>query len=74
MKKMAETKSFEQSLEQLEEIVKALESGDIDLDLAIKKYQKGMELSKHCHTLLKDAEEVIVKMMKDDKLVDLESE
>lgn len=71
---MEKTKTFEQSLEELEEIVKALESGEIDLDLAVKKYQKGMELSKRCHTLLKDAEEVIVKMMKDEELVDLESE
>ena len=29
-----------------------------------------MKLSKYCHDLLKDAEGVIVKMMKDDKLVD----
>ncbi|MGS0972902.1 MAG: exodeoxyribonuclease VII small subunit [Candidatus Izemoplasmataceae bacterium] len=71
---MEKTKTFEQSLAELEEIVKALESGDIDLDMAVKKYQKGMELSKRCHTLLKDAEEVIVKMMKDEELVDLESE
>jgi exodeoxyribonuclease VII small subunit len=71
---MEEAKTFEQSLEELEAIVKALESGDIDLDQAVKKYQKGMELSKHCHTLLKDAEDVIVKMMKDEELVDLESE
>lgn len=74
MSKMEEAKTFEQSLEELEAIVKALESGDIDLDQAVKKYQKGMELSKHCHMLLKDAEDVIVKMMKDEELVDLESE
>ena len=37
---------------------------------AVKKYNEGMKLSKHCHDLLKEAEGVIVKMMKDDKEVD----
>ncbi len=66
---MAE-KSFEQALEELETLVKELENGEIELSNAVKKYNKGMELSKHCHDLLKDAEGVIVKMMKDDELVD----
>ena len=43
---------------------------EIELSDAVKKYNEGMQLSKHCHDLLKDAENVIVKMMKDDKLVD----
>lgn len=66
---MAE-KTFEQALEELETLVKELENGDIELNDAVKKYNDGMKLSKHCHDLLKDAESVIVKMMKDDKLVD----
>jgi len=66
---MAE-KTFEQALNELESLVKDLESGDIELDVAVKKYNEGMKLSKHCHDLLKDAEGVIVKMMKEDKEVD----
>jgi len=65
-------KSFEQALEELESLVKELENGDIELNVAVKKYNDGMKLSKHCHDLLKSAESVIVKMMKDDKLVDFE--
>lgn len=68
---MAE-KTFEQALEELELLVKELENGDIELNVAVKKYNEGMKLSKHCHDLLKSAESVIVKMMKDDKLVDFE--
>ncbi|MBN2605161.1 MAG: exodeoxyribonuclease VII small subunit [Bacilli bacterium] len=68
---MAE-KTFEQALEELETLVKELENGDIELNVAVKKYNEGMKLSKYCHDLLKSAESVIVKMMKDDKLVDFE--
>jgi exodeoxyribonuclease VII small subunit len=64
---MAE-KTFEQALSELETLVKELENGEIELNDAVKKYNKGMELSKHCHDLLVSAEGVIVKMMKDDKL------
>ncbi|MCK5388815.1 MAG: exodeoxyribonuclease VII small subunit [Candidatus Izimaplasma sp.] len=66
---MAE-KTFEEALEQLETLVKELENGDIELNDAVKKYNDGMKLSKYCHDLLKNAEGVIVKMMKDDELVD----
>ena len=67
---MSAEKSFEKSLEELESLVKELENGDIELNDAVKKYNEGMQLSKYCHDLLKDAESVIVKMMKDDELVD----
>ena len=66
---MAE-KTFEQALTELEELVRELENGEIELNDAVKKYNEGMKLSKYCHDLLKDAENVIVKMMKDDELVD----
>ncbi|QMS85686.1 exodeoxyribonuclease VII small subunit [Candidatus Xianfuyuplasma coldseepsis] len=63
-------KSFEQALVELEQLVKELENGDIELNEAVKKYNEGMKLSAHCHELLQEAEEVIVKLMKDDKLED----
>jgi exodeoxyribonuclease VII small subunit len=62
--------TFEQALEHLEGLVRELENGEIELNDAVTKYNEGMKLSKYCHDLLKDAEGVIVKMMKDDKLVD----
>jgi exodeoxyribonuclease VII small subunit len=63
-------KTFEEALNELETLVKELENGDIELNEAVKKYNEGMKLSKHCHDLLKNAENVIVKMMKEDELVD----
>jgi exodeoxyribonuclease VII small subunit len=59
--------TFEQALEQLEGLVRELENGEIELNDAVTKYNEGMKLSKYCHDLLKDAEGVIVKMMKDDR-------
>ncbi len=63
---MSEPKNFEGKLEQLETIVKELESGDLPLEKAIKRYEEGVRLSKECQKMLSDAENVLVKMMKDD--------
>jgi exodeoxyribonuclease VII small subunit len=56
-------KSFEQSLKQLEQIVRELESGDLSLELAIKKFEEGMELSKFCTQKLEETERRITLLM-----------
>lgn len=67
--------SFEESLEQLESIVKKLEVGDVPLDDAISEFTKAMELSKICDEKLKSAEEAITKLVKEnDDVVDFEVE
>ena len=67
---------FNQAMEQLEEIVRQLEQGDVPLEEALTLYQKGMELSKVCHDKLQHAEKQLVTMMKDGKevSVDIETE
>ncbi|MDN7226812.1 exodeoxyribonuclease VII small subunit [Planococcus sp. N064] len=67
---------FNQAMEQLEEIVRQLEQGDVPLEEALTLYQKGMELSKVCHDKLQSAEKQLVTMMKDGKevSVDIETE
>lgn len=65
---MAENKiMFNDAMQQLEEIVRQLEQGDVPLEEALTLYQKGMELSKVCHDKLQNAEEQLVTMMKDGK-------
>ncbi|MDE4083669.1 exodeoxyribonuclease VII small subunit [Planococcus maritimus] len=72
---MAENKMmFNDAMEQLEEIVRLLEQGDVPLEEALTLYQKGMELSKLCHDKLKNAETQLVTMMKDGKEVPAEIE
>ncbi|MBQ3307078.1 MAG: exodeoxyribonuclease VII small subunit [Bacilli bacterium] len=64
-KKEEKELSFEESLEQLESIVKKLENGDVALDDAITEFQKAMELAKTCDEKLKSAEETITKLVKE---------
>ena len=59
-------KSFEQSLRQLEKIVQELESGDLPLEKAIKKFEEGIQLSKFCSRKLDETEERINLLMQDD--------
>lgn len=47
---------FEKALEQLEEIVRRLERGDVPLDESVAIYERGEVLKKHCEALLKRAE------------------
>ncbi len=66
---MAEKKekelSFEESLENLEAIVKKLETGEVPLDDAIKEFNDAMKLAKSCDEKLKNAEEAITKLVKE---------
>ena len=68
-------KTFEESLVKLEEIVKKLESGQVPLDDAINNFTEAMELSKVCNEKLKNAEENINKILKENgKLEDFKIE
>ena len=60
-----EEQSFEESLKELETIVKDLESGNTNLDDAINKFNDAMKLSKVCNDKLKNAEENVNKILKE---------
>ena len=56
--------SFEAGLERLEQIVKALEQGDLSLDRSLELFEEGMKLSGICRQQLEQAEnkvEILVK-------------
>lgn len=74
---MAENKekSFEENLNELEEVVKKLENGDVSLDDAINEFNKAMKLAKQCDEKLKSAEEALTKIVtSDDTLKDFDIE
>ena len=48
--------SFEQGLEQLEAIVKEMESGELPLERALDLFERGMKLSETCRKQLEEAE------------------
>lgn len=50
---------FEDAINQLEDIAKELESGELGLDESVKKFEEGMNLSKVCTKILNEAEKKI---------------
>ena len=50
---------FEKALEDLEKIVEAMESGELTLDQALKKYEEGVGLVRACQSKLTETEKKI---------------
>lgn len=62
---MVKKKTFETALKELEEIVKEMESGDLSLEDAVKKYESGMKQSRFCLDLLDKTEKKISLLTRD---------
>lgn len=60
---MENEKTFEQSLNELEIIVKELEQGNVDLEKSIEKYTTAMNLAKECGNKLNDATAKVNKIL-----------
>ncbi len=56
--------TFEEALTELEEIVEAIEEGDVPLEKSIEKYADGIKLIKQCRTILDQAEKKIQLLSK----------
>jgi exodeoxyribonuclease VII small subunit len=56
--------NLEKSLEQLESLVDELESGDLPLETAMKKFEEGIKLTRQCQSALKDAEQRVEILLK----------
>jgi exodeoxyribonuclease VII small subunit len=70
MKKPADPKapeelSFEQALEELDALVRKMESGDLGLDDSIAAYRRGADLARYCQGRLGAAEQEIRKLDND---------
>jgi len=57
--------TFEQALDQLDQLVRRMESGDLGLDESIAAYRRGAELARFCQSRLADAEQQIQKLDED---------
>jgi exodeoxyribonuclease VII small subunit len=51
--------TFEEAMSALEDVVRQLESGEVDLEKSIALYERGAELKAHCEAKLKKAEEKV---------------
>lgn len=55
--------SFEENMNRLEQIVRAMERGDVPLEESLKLFQEGTALVKECGKLLDDAEQQVSKIV-----------
>ena len=71
---MTSTKQFnlEKALADLEALVEELESGDLPLEKAMKKFEDGIKLTRGCQTALKEAEQKVEILLKSAGGEDLE--
>jgi len=62
-----QAKSFEASLEALEQIVHELERGDLPLEKSLELFEQGIRLSRQCQERLSQAERRIEVLLRDNQ-------
>ena len=62
---MEKESTFELAMKRLEEIVNALESGQVSLDDSLKLFEEGIKLTKYCESELKNIENKAAKILED---------
>jgi exodeoxyribonuclease VII small subunit len=70
---MAENQPFEVSLDELEKVVKELESGELSLERSLELFEKGMGLSETCRKQLEEAETRVEMLIRKDGKVQPET-
>ena len=70
-KKAEQPASFESSLQQLEQIVTRLESGNLPLEEALNEFERGVQLARAGQQTLQQAEQRVQILLSDDKNADL---
>ena len=61
---MTKQKSFEESIQRLEEIVRQMEQGNVPLEESLKLFEEGTALAANCSKQLDEAELKVVRLMK----------
>jgi exodeoxyribonuclease VII small subunit len=64
--------TFEAGLDELERVVKEMESGDLPLERSLELFEKGMALSEACRKQLEEAETRVEKLLDRGNRVDVE--
>lgn len=57
--------TFEQALEELEQLVERLEAGDLPLDEALADFERGVKLTRECQQKLASAEQKVKVLMEE---------
>lgn len=56
------TKSYEEQIDELKEIILKIESGDAGLDESLSLYERGMIILQNCEKILEDAEMKVTEL------------
>lgn len=64
-KKRSVPPDFEQSLQELEALVEALEGDTLSLEEALQQFEQGIALARHCNTALNEAEQRVEQLLAD---------
>jgi exodeoxyribonuclease VII small subunit len=69
----SETPDFERSLSELESLVERLERGDLPLEEALRTFERGVELTRHCQTSLRAAQQKVEILLRRSGQANIES-
>lgn len=62
-KEKQKTPDFEQALEELESLVEQLETGELSLDQSLERFKRGVELTRHCQSVLDQAQQTVQQLV-----------
>jgi len=69
---VADIKNFEKDLGKLEALVEELESGELSLDEALKKFEQGVKLTRSCQQALSEAELRVKQLVEENGEIELQ--
>ncbi|MCI6152092.1 MAG: exodeoxyribonuclease VII small subunit [Fusobacterium perfoetens] len=70
---MAKTLSFKKIVENIDEIIEKLETGDLSLEDSIKEYEKAMKYINNAKKILNSAEGKLLKVIDKDGEIEIEN-
>ena len=74
-KKIRKSINFEAAIAELEALVEEMERGDISLEDSLKKFERGIELTRTCQQALQEAEQkiqMLIEKKQGDEIVDVD--
>ena len=71
---MSKAQNFESMMQELETIVKKLDNETVSLEEALELYQRGIKLSTECDQTLKNAEQKVNELIKEEDKADDEQD
>lgn len=63
---------FEKAMQELEDLVNNMESGDLSLEASLKQFEKGVKLTRVCQKALSEAEQKVSILMNKNKNAELD--